>query len=43
MASAAGNAAPDMSQYITREEAQREIARLVAEQLEAFSAQREAI
>ena len=32
-----------MSQYITREEAQSEIARLVAQQVEAFSAQREAL
>ena len=43
MAAAAGIAIPDMSQYIARDEAQCEIARLVAEQLEAFSAEREAL
>ena len=32
-----------MSQYITREEAQSEMARLVAQQVQAFSAQREAL
>ena len=43
MAASGGAAAPDMSQYITRDEAQSEIGRLVKEQLEAFSAQREVI
>ena len=39
----AAQAVPDMSQYITRVEAQSEIGRLVKEQLETSSAQREAI
>ena len=41
MAASGGAAAPDMSQYITRDEAQSEIGRLVEEQLDTFSAQRE--
>ena len=36
----AAQAAPDMSQYITRTEAQNEIGRLAKEQLEAFTEQR---
>ena len=39
----AAQAASDMSQYITRTEAQNEIGRLVKEQLEAFTEQRKAI
>ena len=36
----AAQAAPDMSQYITRTEAQNEIGRLIKEHLEAFTEQR---
>ena len=43
MAASGAAAAPDMSQYITRVEAQSEIGRLVKEQLEQFSAQREVV
>ena len=43
MAASGAAAAPEVSQYITRVEAQSEIGRLVKEQLEAFSEQREAI
>ena len=39
----AAAAAPDMSQYITRTQAQSEIGRLVQEQLEAFTAQKKVI
>ena len=39
----AAQATPDMSQYITRAEAQSETGRLVNEQREAFSVQRKAI
>ena len=39
----AAASAPDMSQYITRTEAQSEIGRLVQEQLEAFTAQKKLI
>ena len=40
---AAMGAAPDMTLYITPAEAQLEIGRLVAEQIEAFNAQRQVI
>ena len=42
-ASGAAAAVPDMSQYITRDEAQSEIGKLVKEQLGTFKAQRDAI
>ena len=42
-ASGAAAAVPDMSQYITRDEAQSEIGKLVKEQLDTFKAQRVAI
>ena len=42
-ASGAAAASPDMSQYITRVEAQQEIGRLVKEQLETFQAQSDVI
>ena len=42
-AQGAAAAVPDMSQYITGDEAQSEIGRLVKEQLDTFKAQREAI
>ena len=42
-AQGAAAAVPDMSQYITRDEAQSEIGKLVKEQLETFKAQRDAI
>ena len=42
-AQGAAAAAPDMSEYITRVEAQQEIGRLVKEQLDTFQQQRDAI
>ena len=43
MAAQAAAVVPDMSEYITRAEAQQEIGKLVKEQLDTFQAQREAI